>query len=353
MASVTVEQFTDPFSPWCWAAQPTLRRLRYEFDDVEWTPRMTLLVPEGWGPGEPDQADVDARDDAMRRTRWAAAAASSGMPIADGLWTDALSSSRLACSAVALIRETAPDRALPTLRRLRVAAIAEGRALDEVDEVAAVAGEVEGVEAAAVRRGLGEGRAADALEADLERAVEIADELDAVEVRGDVRLLDAAGRLRSMRSGPPGRDAADSDDSEEDDSGESKLLGPPALRIERDSVVVADPRLSFGRLASAFGRAVPKTGIEIDDKFATSRMAMHVPRDVAESLSSQDFGATVRPFLARFGRAYLPEVVAGTGVSRDTCRSALASLVERGEAERTGPEEWRIVDEPGAPRSDA
>jgi len=352
MTTVVVEQFTDPFSPWCWAAQPTLRRLRYEFEDVAWTPRMALLLPdpsEGTGSGEGGEED-ESTDDAMRRTRWAATAASGGMPVADGLWADALPSSRLACAAVAFVRETAPDRALSTLRRLRVAAVAEGRALEEVDEVAAVAGEVEGVDAATVGRGLVNGRAADALEADLERAVEVADELDAVEVRGDVRLLDAMERLGSMG---PGRDAADSGDGGGDDSDEPKLLGPPALRIERDSVVVADPRLSFGRLASAFGRAVPQTGIEIDDKFATSRMAMHVPRDVAESLSSQDFGATVRPYLARFGRAYLPEVVAGTGVSRDTCRSALDSLVERGEAERAGPEEWRIVDEPGAQGSDA
>jgi len=366
MASVEVEQFTDPFSPWCWAAQPTLRRLRYEFEDVAWTPRMTLLVPDPAtraGRAERDAADgEEPDDDAMRRTRWAATAAAGGLPVADGLWADSLPSSRLACAAVAFVRESAPDRALPVLRRLRVAAIAEGRPLDETDGVAAVVGEVDGVEAAAVRRGLDDGRAADALVEDLERAVEVAEGLDAVEVRGDVRLLDAAERLRSLQpdeSGaetPPnggetsgaaaddGRDGETRGAEEGNEAAEPTLLGPPALRVERESVVVVDPRLPFSRLASALGRAVPQTGIEIDDVYATSRMARHVPRDVAESLSSQDFGATVRPYLARFGEAYLPEVVAGTGVSRDTCRGALDSLVERGQAERVGPEAWRIVE---------
>jgi predicted DsbA family dithiol-disulfide isomerase len=355
MAAVAIEQFTDPFSPWCWAAQPTLRRLRFEFDDVAWTPRMTLLVPPDADHREGGSDDEDT-DDAMRRTRWAAAAAAGGLPVADGLLADELPSSLHACAAVAFVRDTAPERALAVLRRLRVAAVAEGRRLDDPEEVAPLAGEVEGVDAGAVRRGLEDGRAEEALADDLARAVAVAEELESVEVRGDLRLLPATERFGALRSGADddtvdlsSGEEADADDGEPDngESDEPQLLGPPALRVERDSVVVADPRLSFSRLASALGRAVPQTGIEIDDEFATGRMSMHVPRDVAAPLPSAAFGETVRPYLARFGRAYLAEVVAGTGVSTDTCRDALDSLVERGQAERVGPEEWRIVDEAG------
>ena len=74
---------------------------------------------------------------------------------------------------------------------------------------------------------------------------------------------------------------------------------------------------------------------------------MHVPREVAESLSAQDFAAEVAPYLRRFGRAYLPEVVAATGRSPETCVEALGRLVDRGDAARLGPREWRTVDGAG------
>jgi len=377
MATVSVEHFTDPFSPWCWAAQPTLRRLRYAFSDVEWTPRMTVLLPEApagplpgdVGDGAGDDAadgggtDGEASADEARRARWAEAAASTGMPVADDLWPGRLPSSRPACAAVAFVRQTAPERTLTVLRRLREAAFVDGRVLDAPGEVAAVAGEVDGVDERAVRRGLDDGRAAAALDEDVARAVAVAGELEAVEVRGDVSVLPAGNRLASKVTAGAGDEGAGAsgpeaeseavDAASPDEPEEPTLVGPPALRVETaGSVTVADARLPFGRLSTAFGRSVPQTGVEIDDKFATSRMAMHLPREMAESLSSQDFDAEVRPYLARFGRAYVPEVVAGTGVSRDTCLHALLSLEARGVVERLGGGEWRIVDEPGTRQRD-
>lgn len=344
MAPVAVDHFTDPFSPWCWAAQPTLRRLRYAFDDVEWTPRMTVLLPA-------DALPDGVADGGALRERWARAARATGMPVADELWPDRLPDSRPACAAVAFLRETAPDRALPALRRLREAAFVEGRAVDDPGAVATLVAEDEGVDRGPVERALEDGRAAEALAADLRLAVEVAGRLDAVEVRGDVSTLPAAPRLGSAAAAESWRESvgagAAEGDADDGDAGEPVLVGPPALRVAGEAVTVADARLTFGRLASALGRSVPRTGIDVEDKYATGRMAMHVGRETAESLSGRDFAGLIRPYLARFGSAYIPEVVAGTGLSRETCRSTLASLVEAGELERTGAAQWRTLHDPG------
>ena len=341
MAPAAVDHFTDPFSPWCWAAQPTLRRLRHEFDDVEWAPRMTVLLPGGNADWPPD----DAEEAAALRDAWADAARATGMPVADELWADRLPTSRPACAAVAFLRETAPDRALAVLRRLRVAAFTEERVVDDPETVAALAAEVDGVERASIERALDDGRAEDALEADLRLAVDVAGQRDEVEIRGDVSTRPAGPRLG---------DAATHEESADDgDPEERMLVGPPTLRFGTpEGTVLADARLPFGRLASALGRSVPRTGVDAGDKYATGRMAMHIGRVAAESLSGRDFQGAIRPYLARFGSAYLPEVVAGTGLSRETCRSTLASLVEAGEVERVGPAEWRTVHDPGDPRGE-
>lgn len=393
MAPVTVEHFTDPFSPSCWAAQPTLRRLAYEFDDVTWTPRTTLLFPEAPVASRPT-VDGQADDDRTAEEagpRWAAVAASTGMPVTEDLWSGGVPSSRVACAAVAFVRETAPDRAPALLRSLRVAVFAEGRRLEDPEAVAELAGRVPGVDERAVRSGLDDGRAAAALRADLDRAVAVAEERATVEVRGDIALLPGVPRLAvasgrapvadgpdepttpAETSDPPDRPVADdgtgdavrADDGTEpsdaalaegdEPDADPVLVGPPTLRVETTpaggatTVVLADARLPFGRLATAFGRSVPKGGYEVDDKFATSRMALHVPRGMAEALSSQDFGAEIRPYLDRFGSVYLPEIVEATGVTTATCRRVLESMAARGEVERVGPAGWRTVDTAGGP----
>lgn len=344
MADLTVEQFTDPFSPWCWAAEPTLRRLRFTFDDVDWTPRMTVLLTGGVG------FPIEGEDAGARRDAWAAVAGASGMPAAVERWPTDPPSSRRACEAVALVREREPERAMAVLRALREAAFADGGPPADREAVAAVAGSVPGVAKAAIARGLAEGRGTVALRADLERAVAAADERDSVEVRGEVSTLPAGPRFDEI-GGPGDPDGGDgtAEDAGSGDEEPDALLAPPALRVDADPVAFVDPRVSFNRLAAAFGRSVPRTGIEIDDKYATSRMAMHVPREVAESLSAQDFAAEIRPFLERFGAAYLPEVAAATGRSRDTCLETLLELADRGVVDRAQGGRWRTVDEAGGP----
>jgi len=362
---VSAEHFTDPFSPWCWAAQPTLRRLRYDFEGVDWTPRMTVRLPT-----------ADALDEASR-AGWAAAAAATGMPVAEPLWPDGAPGSRDACAVVAYVRETTPDRALAVLRRLRVAAFVEGRPPANPRAAAAVAGEVAGVDEEAVRRALADGRAEAALAVDLRRAVAVADELATVDVRGEIPRLRVAGRLdlaaeggdagaaaadRTAAEGGAGEaadaggqdaESADVDGEHTDAEGEAPepptLVGPPALRVSSERVTVLDPRLAYSRVSSAFGRSVPDTGVDATDKFGTGRMAMHVPRSFAESLSARDFVVDVEAYLERFGAAYLAEIVEGTGRTEDTCRRSIRTLVERGRLALTDRGEWRIVEGPGGP----
>ncbi|MFB6131151.1 MAG: DsbA family protein, partial [Salinigranum sp.] len=211
MPAAPAEFFTDPLSPWGWAAQPTLRRLRVEFDDLTLVPRTTVVLPDtsrsAWLP--PNVEDASALPSV-----WRDVAASTGMPVTSTLWEDGVpTGSRDACAAVASVRETAPGSALPFLRRVREAVFVEGRRMDDAAELAAAARDVEGVDPDALRRALGDGRAAAALEDDLTRAVDVGSELPSVEVRGTVGTLPATPRLDPARAERDGEDG-DAGDNE-------------------------------------------------------------------------------------------------------------------------------------------
>ncbi|MFB6131152.1 MAG: hypothetical protein ABEJ28_10070, partial [Salinigranum sp.] len=156
---------------------------------------------------------------------------------------------------------------------------------------------------------------------------------------------------RSDGEDPAGGDPAgdgDEGDADGDASGaEPALVAPPALRFDVGSVTIVNPLSSYGRAASVLGRSLPQTGLVVDDNYAVSRMAIHVPRDLAESLSAQDFSGEVRAYLDCFDRAFPVEVAAGTGNSRETCVSALESLAEAGVAARDDAGRWRTFDTAG------
>ena len=332
MGPLVVDYFTDPLSPWCWAAQPTVRRLAYEVPDLEIRPRMTVVFPTG----EP----------AAEGAPYAAVARDSGMPVADGLWADGVPSSLLASAAVAAVRSLAPDRVDAYLRRLREAAFVDGDLLDDPDRLRAVAAETAGLEADAVAEALGSDRAAEALLEDLEFGRETAARLDdgSLEARGSVERLDAARRTAAVERLVP-------DATRPEDAGADTMVAPPTLRIETDdAAAVADLRIGYQRLVAALGgRAVPRDVSGLSDKFGTGRLAVHVPRPLAESLSTRDYVAEVRPFVHRFGRVYVAEVAAGTGRSVETCRAALEALEAQGEVERVDDagEGWRMIEGAG------
>lgn len=350
MPALTAEFFTDPLSPWCWAAQPTIRRLTAELEDVELVPRSVLLLPDT------SRADLlpDGVSAEQLGAHFSAAVRGSGMPAAPELWDDAVpTSSWPACAAVASVREAAPGRVEAFLHRVREAAFAAGEPVDETARLVELAREVGGIDAGALERALADGGAAAALEGDLERAREVAREIDAgAEVRGTVRRLPAAPRRAdgtvpapSIGADEAGADADPSSDDEEADADE--LVGPPAIRFGRDDgVVVANPHVGYSRLVSIAGRSIPRSVEGLSDKYGTGRLAVHVPREVAESLSSRDFLPAIRSYVERFDRVFVAEVAAGTGLSPRTCRSGLETLAARGAVRRVDEDghAWRTID---------
>jgi hypothetical protein len=318
-------------------------------------------------PEAEDAADEAEGTPPAERAR--AAVRGSGMPIADDCWADGRPSSRLACAAVAWVREAAPDRVLAYLHRVREATFVTGEPVDEPAGLQALADQVGGIETAALAAALEDGRAEAALADDLERVRAIAAELDAgtVEVRGELGRLAVGPRLAALgREGPaatgdepssdgvaPPEPAEGSDRDDDEPDAPETMVAPPAIRFRTDDrAVVADLRIGYQRLASVGGRAIPSHVESLSDKYGTGRLAMHLSRDVAEALSSREFVDEVRAFVDRFERVCLAEVAAGTGRSPATCRGLLQALAEAGVVEPVAAgETWRMIEGSRPPRS--
>lgn len=342
MPELEAEYFTDPLSPWCWGVQPGLRRLQFEFEDLTLVPRMTLLLP--------DTAREELLPDGVSPEelgpRFAEEVGTSGMPVAPDLWAaEAPTSSWPACAAVAYVRDRSPGRVGPFLYRVREAAFAQGAVVDTPATLRALASEVGGIDGEELAGALDDGRAADALATDLDRARSAARELDAgAEARGDVGRLLASPRRPTGEVPLPDEPA---DEPEDVEASPETRVAPPAIWFHLEGgAVFADPRIGYGRLATIGGRAIPAQVEGLSDKYGTGRLSMHIPQDVAESLSSREFLPQVEAFVTRFERVYLAELTAGTGLSPATCRGCLETLTERGvvqplDAAGTG---WRIID---------
>src|SRR5438094_9158547 len=107
MAVVVALYYTDPFCPWSWALEPTVRRLECEFG-----PDLRLThVMAGMGGELEDPAQV-----ALQALE---ASQSSGMPVDVRLWLrDPPTSSHPACIAVKAAAEQGdPGRYLRRLRQ--------------------------------------------------------------------------------------------------------------------------------------------------------------------------------------------------------------------------------------------
>lgn len=346
MAALTAEYFTDPLSPWCWAAGPTVRRLEYEIEQLELVPRMSLLLPDAaradWLPGGTTPETLGEQ--------FAAVVRGSGMPVAEGLWEpDPPSSSVPACAAVAFVRETAADRVERFLHRVREAAFAANEPVDSPDRLCELAAEVGGIDSADLGRAIEDGRAVEALAGDVDRACAVAAEMAAGDVRGDVGRLLAAPRRALLDADDPTDDPpVDSGPPDDRQDGETEtMVAPPTIRFQADDrVVIADARIGYQRLAVISGRAVPRQYEEMADEYGTGRLAAHVGRQVAEQVSARDFLDEVRAYLTRFERAYVAEIAAGTGRSPETCRSCLERLAEAGTAEPVdaGGDGWRMIE---------
>lgn len=133
-ARIRVTHYTDPWSVWCWAIEPQLLRLRERHGgQLDFTVRVGAIHETPVGPDFP-------RDDIRRM--FAAARRASGMPLepdAIDAWVGTTHRAGIACKAATLV---APEKAARYLRRLREAAMVEGRNIEDLKEQEAVAREV-------------------------------------------------------------------------------------------------------------------------------------------------------------------------------------------------------------------
>lgn len=132
MHMIDVVYFTDPLCPWCWAAEPRLRRLEVEFGDQL---RLRYVVV---GLAKEIDAPHELREllDAVEE---------SGMPADPRVWIDAPPrSSYPACLAVKAAAEQRLDG--PYLHRLRRGLMTARERIDNSEALVAAAREVPGLD---------------------------------------------------------------------------------------------------------------------------------------------------------------------------------------------------------------
>ena len=160
VAPVSATYYTDPFCPWCWAAEPSLRRLEVEFaGQVEVTFIVVGLAARLEDPGALALAGLDAAE-------------ASGMPVDPRVFLrDPPRSTHPAGIAVAAAAEQdGGGRVAAYLRRLREAILLEGRRMDAGEALLDTAREVGGLDLERLRVGFGSSGVLEAFGAHLERA---------------------------------------------------------------------------------------------------------------------------------------------------------------------------------------
>ena len=144
MASLIINEFTDPACPFAFSAEPARVRLRWLYgDQIEWRPRMVVLS-ESPKDYEAKGFTVERQEEALEtiRRRY-------GMPI-DTRRRPRMMATVHACRAVVAARVRAPDREQALLRRLRIHTMA-GELIDEPGVIARCAREA-GIEPMALFR---------------------------------------------------------------------------------------------------------------------------------------------------------------------------------------------------------
>jgi predicted DsbA family dithiol-disulfide isomerase len=131
MMTVQVRFYTDPACPWSWAAEPTIRRLMWEFGgELEFVWVMGGLT-----------RSYEGADLLQVVSQWLVDAAAGGMPNDPRLWTEnPLESTYPACQAVKAAQEQGLEAGYRYLRRLREGIMFERRKLDHADPLKAEAG---------------------------------------------------------------------------------------------------------------------------------------------------------------------------------------------------------------------
>jgi predicted DsbA family dithiol-disulfide isomerase len=134
MASLIINEFTDPACPFAFSAEPARLKLRWLYgDQIEWRLRMVVLS-ESPKDYEAKGFTVERQEEALEtiRRRY-------GMPI-DTRRRPRMMATVHACRAVVAARLRAPDREQALLRRLRIHTMA-GELIDEPGVIALCARE--------------------------------------------------------------------------------------------------------------------------------------------------------------------------------------------------------------------
>jgi predicted DsbA family dithiol-disulfide isomerase len=157
VGEVQCTYFSDPYCPWSWAAEPSLRRLQSEFgEQLELT---FVIVGLARQITEPGALAVDALD----------AAEASGQPVDPRVFLrDPPASTHPAGLAVAAVAEQGDPGAY--VRRLREAILLERRRMDTGPALLDAAREVGGLDLDRLRIDFGSNAIVERFGADLERA---------------------------------------------------------------------------------------------------------------------------------------------------------------------------------------
>lgn len=177
--SVQVRYYTDPACTWSWGAEPTLRRLMWEFDgELEFAWVMGGLARHYGSDYRDDQgrigSGVDCFADLM--AHWLDVAGQTGMPCDPRLWTEAkISSTYPACIAVEAAAEQGWQAGYRYLRRLREGLMFERRRLDNPDALLAEASAA-GLDVPRFQVALGSNGPLESFSAHIEEVREVPDE---------------------------------------------------------------------------------------------------------------------------------------------------------------------------------
>lgn len=160
---VEATYYTDPFCPWCWAAEPALRRIQSEYDL-----RITFVIA-----GLRREIDEEwARDEALHTLQ---AAAETGQPSDARVWLeDPPASTYPAGIAFHAVAEQAGPG--PFLRRVREAVYTERRRMDRADGLLDAAREAGGLDLERLKVGFGSHAILERFGEDLERARAVPEE---------------------------------------------------------------------------------------------------------------------------------------------------------------------------------
>jgi predicted DsbA family dithiol-disulfide isomerase len=142
--SVEVRYFSDPACIWSWAAEPSLRRIIFEFDgELDFVWAMGGLARRFGSSYRDSEAGVGTGPDCFAdlMSHWLNVAGRTGMPCDPRLWTEApLSGTFPACVAVEAAAEQGWEAGYRYLRRVREGILCGRRKLDERRALVAEAG---------------------------------------------------------------------------------------------------------------------------------------------------------------------------------------------------------------------